>query len=114
MTEKKRSRLFPLKTVLVVMKANELGRRGVERTGVTEDHGKELLAHMYPETPLPHRSQMGRYLRNTFAPLLSEQFPRLAAADVAKVTQTNFDDWMDVQETELGSEVEVPVMGKIR
>lgn len=112
--EKTETRSFPLSTVLVIIKARELGRRGVERTGVMESHGKELMTHMYPGMRVPDPRDMGEYLRNSLAPLLRKQFPELAHVSVAKVTQANFQEWMEVQESEFGAEIEVPVIGKTR
>lgn len=114
MAKRQTSKMFPLRTVLVIMKAHQLGCRGVERTGVTEAHGKELLEHMYPGITVPSPRNIGHYLRYQFASLLGKIFPHLANVSVAKVTQSNFEEWMGVQESEFGIEVEVPVIGKAR
>lgn len=112
MTQIVETRSFPLRTILCTMHANKLGGRGVERTLTTIQDSAQLQRYMYPGVIRPSHQEEGHYLRNQFSALLRKQFPQFANVSIAKVTQSNFDEWLEVQETEFGEHIEVPVIGK--
>lgn len=115
MTEIGETRSFPLRTILSIIHANDINGKAL-KAQTSEADAMELLRHMYPSV-LPKKWQEKRlYLRNQFAALLSKQFPHLAYARTSLLEKVDdawdLDEWMEVQESEFGEHIDVPVVGK--
>lgn len=84
------------------MRQHDLARRGIEDIhGVTLGDFAELAKHLSPNVSV-WWSTLPELFRSRFRSFLNEQFPRIAALDLSKVTSANFLDWMRVQEIEFG------------